>query len=109
MQQHGGADADSKPVDGGDQRLAVARQRLEEVDGDRLEPAFGGLEEIRNIAAGGKRPRRTGKDDAADRGGFAGLIERAGHRRIHRLGQRVLLLRPVHPDGADRTVVGDEN
>src|SRR6202007_2428463 len=36
-------------------------------------------------------------------------FDRGADLLVHRHGERVLLLRPVHPHGADRAVVADED
>ena len=106
MQEQGRADAYRDAADGRDQRLLVTRQSMEKADGDRLEPAFGALLKIADVAAGTKYARLAGEHDAADRRVCSGFAQRGGHRGIHRLGQGVLLFRAVHPDDTDTAIIG---
>ena len=101
MEQHGRADADGSAADRRDQRLLVPGESMQEIHRDRFEPALGALLKIADIAAGAERILRACEHDAADGGIAAGLAQGARHLRIHRLRQRVLLLRPVHADDAD--------
>ena len=59
-----------------------------------LSPVGGG-KEIREIVAGGERPRHAGDQHAAHRVACARAFERSGHRLVHGERERVLLLRPV--------------
>jgi len=63
MKQHGGADTDRYSVDGGNERLGVMGQRIEEFD--RIRSARGVrirrpvLEEILKVVTGGERAKAT--------------------------------------------------
>ena len=88
----------------------LLRQRIEKIEGMRAQAAaLRRFEKLADIGAGAERawpPASTTQRIAS----FAsGLAQRAGHRGIHRLGQRVLLLRAVHPDDANGAVVGDDD
>jgi len=100
VKQHGGADADGEAADRGDQRLLVARQHMKKLDGDRFQSTFDASLKFADIAAGAECARTAGQHDAADRRAGAGLAQRSCHRVIHRLGQRVLLFRAIHPNDA---------
>ncbi len=107
VQQHGGADADGKPADGCDQRFPAGHQRLEKVDGTRIEVcALGGFEEIGDVVAGAVSSGRSRKHHAPDRVAFVRLAQRARHVVVHRQRQGVFLFRPVHPDGANPAIIG---
>ena len=67
------------------------------------------LEKLADIGAGAERALAAGEHEAADRLVRLCLAHGAGHRRIHRLGQRVLLFRAVHPDDANGAVVGHDD
>src|SRR5204863_9086721 len=51
MQQHGGANADGKAVDGRHKRLWVAYQDVQKIDGDRFKSPFGPPLKIGDVAA----------------------------------------------------------
>ena len=98
MQQHGRADADRKAADRRDQRLLVARRARGET------PAVIGRSPPL-CAASRNSPISAPAQNAP--GAPASMMQRIAsfaaasrsaprHRLIHRLGQRVLLLRPVH-------------
>ena len=72
MQQHGGADADREPANRGDERLRVARQRVQELDGLRAQSAaLRGSRNFGDVSAGTERAGRVaGEHDGAD--GVAG-------------------------------------
>jgi hypothetical protein len=62
VQQHGGADADGEAADRGDQRLLVARQRVEKFRMRGSNSAgFGRFEKIGDIAAGAERAGTAGE------------------------------------------------
>ena len=110
MEQQGGADADGKSADGGDQRLLVLRQRLEKVQRVRAQAAaLRRLEKFADIGAGAEHALAAGEHETAYRLVRLRLAQGARHRRIHRLRQRVLLFRTVHPDDANGAVVGHDD
>jgi hypothetical protein len=109
VQKERGADADGKAVDGGNQRLLIARQGVEKADGDRFESALGPLLKIADIAAGAERSGAARDHEAADRAVALRVAERSRHRGVHRLRQRVFLFRAVHPDDANAVMIGHEN
>src|SRR6516225_2300834 len=82
---------------------------MEEIDGDRLETTFGTFLKIGNVAAGTEGPGAAREYYAADRVQVLGLAQCAGHFGIHRLCQRVLLFRTVHPDHANAILVRYQN
>ena len=107
MQQHGGADADRKAADRGDQRFLIARERMEKFHGLRPQPAaLRRFEKFGDIGAGAERVGPAGDHDATDGLARRGFVQRGRHRHIHRLRQRVLLLRTVHADDPHGAVVG---
>ena len=71
----------------------------------RSAPLCAEFEKLGDVGAGAEGGRAPGDDEAADRVVVLRLGERAGHRGIHRLRQRVFLFRPVHPDNADAGLV----
>src|SRR6185503_1386731 len=111
MQQHGGADADGEASHGRDQRPIGSGESMEKTDHGRSEAlaGSGGLREFLQVVARRKRPGHAGDDDAADCGIAIGVFQRGGHRAVHRGGQRVLLVRAVHPHHADPVAIGDRD
>src|SRR5262249_48930074 len=82
---------------------------MEEIDGDRVETTFGTFLKIGNVAAGTEGPGAAREYYAADRVQVLGLAQCAGHFDIHRLCQRVLLFRTVHPDHTNAILVLYQN
>ena len=109
MQHHRGADADRDALHGGDQRTLGARQRIEKAQHRIAEPlaAGRGLHEVAEIVAGRERAGHARDHDAADRRIAARAFDRLRHAVIHRRRERVLLVRPVHADEANRALVDD--
>ena len=75
----------------------------------RKPPLCAEFEKLADIGAGAERALAAGEHEAADRLVRLRLAHGAGHRGIHRLRQRVLLFRAVHPDDANGAVVGDDD
>src|SRR5438477_12905690 len=112
MEQHGGADADGDAVDGGDDRLDVMRQRIEEpcrVRRPRLVRIRRAvLEEILEVVAGGEDAGAAGDDEAADVRIVLRGVDGIAHRAVHLLRDRVLLFRPPQRDHTHGMFVGND-
>ena len=104
VEQHGGADPDRDAVDGGDDRLDVVRQRIEEFYRIRrarhVDLRCALLEEILDIVAGGEHAGAAGDDNAADFRVVLRGVDGIAHRAIHLVRDRVLLFRPPQRDDA---------
>ncbi len=108
MEIDGRADADRDAVDAGDDRFLRRRQRHQEVvDLGAVLAAGRHRHEVGEVVAGRERPRHA--EDQVDAHGLVGVAfrQRLRHRRIHRPGDGVLLVRPVHADRLHRAVAGD--
>ena len=107
MQQHGRADADGNAADGRDQRLSVVRQSVEKFDGDRPQaPLWAAFEKSPMSLPAQNAPGAPASMTQRIASLASASRKRARHLGIHRLRQRVLLLRPVHPDDADAAIIG---
>ena len=110
MQEHSRADADGAAGNRRDERLLRTIERVQETQDRRAERAgLRHLDEIDDVVAGAEARSVAGDEKAGDVVARARAFDRLRHGLVHGKRQRVLLLRPVHPDGADRAVVGDDD
>ena len=104
VQQHGGADADGDATDRRHQRLWLCASALRNSTYRPQAAALRRLEKLGDVRCRRRKRRAAGEHDAADRIVRLRLAQRPRHRGIHRLRERVLLFRTVHPDNADAAI-----
>src|SRR5262245_4511579 len=66
-------------------------------------------DKIVEVVARAEHLGRAGNQDATHAAARAGIFDRRRHRPIHCKRERVLLVGPVHPDFADRSIVADQD
>jgi hypothetical protein len=105
MQQQGQADTDRPAPDSGHRRLVEIGQGPQEMEYgrvDHLPPALrSDGDEVGDIVAGGEAVALTPEHQHPNGVVRPRAPRRLGQRRIHRLGDGVLLLRPRQGDGQD--------
>ena len=99
MQQHGGADPDSRAVDRSNQRLCRVTDRLEKLIYRAVGAAWRHIDKVGDIVATGEAVLVTLDDHRPQTVIRLGGVDRFGHGAVHVTSQRVFLVRPMHAQG----------